>query len=102
VLADGGYRNSPAITNVREQGNRPAHPHRDRRRSRPRTLLPRQGDEARPIEAVVSRPFIRRTDRFLCRGLAEWQLIAATNNLLKLWRASLAQAATAIPEPLAD
>jgi hypothetical protein len=46
--------------------------------------------------------FIRRTDRFLCRGLAEWQLIAATHNLLKLWRASLAQAATAIPEPLAD
>ncbi len=46
--------------------------------------------------------FIRRTDRFLRRGLAacqaEWQLIAATHNLLKLWRASLA-AAGAIPEP---
>jgi hypothetical protein len=44
---------------------------------------------------------LARTDRFLCRGVAEWQLIAA-HNLLKLWRASLAQAATAIPEPLAD
>jgi hypothetical protein len=41
----------------------------------------------------------------LRRGLtacqAEWQLIAATHNLLKLWRAGLAQTATAIPQPLA-
>jgi DDE family transposase len=48
---------------------------------------------------------IRRTDRFLRRGLtacqAEWQLIAATHNLLKLWRAGVAQAGTAIPGPLA-
>ncbi len=29
-------------------------------------------------------------------------LIAATHNLLKLWRAGLAQAAQAIPEPLAS
>ena len=40
--------------------------------------------------------FIRRADRFLRRGLAacqaEWQLIAATHNLLKLWRAGLATA----------
>lgn len=39
---------------------------------------------------------IRRTDRFLRRGLAscqaEWQLIAATHNLLKLWRAGLGRA----------
>ena len=52
-----------------------------------------------------TRKCIRRTDRFLRRGLAacqaEWQLIAATHNLLKLWRAGLAQATTAIPEPLA-
>ena len=37
-----------------------------------------------------------RSDRFLRRGLAacqaEWQLIAATHNLLKLWRAGLAHA----------
>ncbi len=127
VLADGGYWNSPAITNVREQGIDVLIPTRDRRRTRPRTLSPRQGDEAERIEAVLSHPegqalyrrrqqivepvfahtkVIRRTDHFLRRGLAacqsEWQLIAATHNLLKLWRASLAQAATAIPEPLAD
>ncbi len=38
--------------------------------------------------------FIRRADRFLRRGLvacqAELQLIAATHNLLKLWRVGLA------------
>ena len=126
VLADGGYWNSPAITNVREQGIDVLIPTRDRRRTRPRTLSPRQGDEAERIEAVLSHPegqalyrrrqqivepvfahtkVIRRTDHFLRRGLAacqsEWQLIAATHNLLKLWRASFAQAATAIPEPLA-
>jgi hypothetical protein len=42
---------------------------------------------------------IRRSDRFLRRGLAacraEWQLIAATHNLLKLWRAALANAGSA-------
>ncbi len=77
VLADGGYWNSPAITNVREQG----------------------------IDVLMPTQNRRRTDRFLRRGLsacqAEWQLIAATHNLLKLWRAGLAQAAKAIPEPLA-
>ena len=126
VLADGGYWNSPAITNVREQGIDVLIPTQNRRRIRPRTLSPRQGDEAQRIEAVLSQPegqalyrrrqqivepvfahtkCIRRTDRFLRRGLsacqAEWQLIAATHNLLKLWRAGLAQAAKAIPEPLA-
>ena len=126
VLADGGYWNSPAITNVREQGIDVLIPTHDRRRTKPRKLSPRQGHEAIRIEAVLSTPegqalyrrrqqivepvfahtkVIRRTDRFLRRGLtacqAEWQLIAATHNLLKLWRAGLAQAATAIPEPLA-
>ena len=113
VLADGGYWNSPAITNVREQGIDVLIPTQDRRRTRPRTLSPRQGDEARRIEAVLSQPegqalyrrrqqivepvfantkFLRRIDRFQRRGLqacqAEWQLIAATHNLLKLWRAA--------------
>ncbi len=126
VLADGGYWNSPAITNVREQGIDVLIPTQNRRRIRPRTLSPRQGDEAQRIEAVLSQPegqalyrrrqqivepvfahtkCIRRTDRFLRRGLAacqaEWQLIAATHNLLKLWRAGLTQATKAIPEPLA-
>ena len=126
VLADGGYWNSPAITNVREQGIDVLIPTQDRRRTKPRKLSPRQGKEAQRIVEVLSRPegqalyrrrqqivepvfahtkVIRRTDRFLRRGLtacqAEWQLIAATHNLLKLWRAGLAQAGTAIPGPLA-
>ena len=117
VLADGGYWNSPAITNVREQGIDVLIPTQDRRRTRPRKLSPRQGDEAKRIEAALSQPegqalyrrrqqivepvfahtkVIRRSDRFLRRGLtacqAEWQLIAATHNLLKLWRAGRAYA----------
>jgi len=125
VLADGGYWNSPAITNVREQGIDVLIPTHDRRRVSPRKLSPRQGEEAQRIEAVLSQPegqalyrrrqqivepvfahtkVIRRTDRFLRRGFtacqAEWQLIAATHNLLKLWRAGLAQATKVIPEPL--
>jgi transposase len=125
VLADGGYWNSPAITSVRGQGIDVLIPTQDRRRVRPRTLSPRQGDEAERIEAVLSQPegqalyrrrqqivepvfaqtkCIRHIDRFLRRGLAacraEWQLIAATHNLLKLWRAGVARA-TSIPEPLA-
>jgi transposase len=126
VLADGGYWNAPAITEVRSQGIDVLIPTQDRRRTRPRTLSARQGEEARRIEAVLSKPegqalyrrrqqivepvfahtkIIRRTDRFLRRGLAacqtEWQLIAATHNLLKLWRAGLARAGTATPRPLA-
>ncbi len=126
VLADGGYWNAPAITEVRSQGIDVLIPTQDRRRTRPRTLSARQGKEARRIEAVLSKPegqalyrrrqqivepvfahtkFIRRTDRFLRRGLAacqtEWQLIAATHNLLKLWRTGLTRAGTATPGPLA-
>jgi transposase len=125
VLADGGYWNSPAISEVRGKGIEVLVPTQDRRRSRPRKLSARQGEEARRIEEVLSRPegqalyrrrqqivepvfahtkFIRRSDRFLRRGLvacqAEWQLIAATHNLLKLWRASLAGAKTAHSKPL--
>jgi transposase len=126
VLADGGYWNSPAIGEVRRQGIDVLVPTQDRRRTRPRKLSARQGDEARRIEAVLSKPegqalyrrrqqivepvfahtkCIRRTDRFLRRGLAacqaEWQLIAATHNLLKLWRAGNAYAQAKTPEPQA-
>jgi hypothetical protein len=48
---------------------------------------------------------IRRSDRSLRRGLAacqaEWKLIAATHNLLKLWRATLVSAQATTAEPLA-
>jgi transposase len=126
VLADGGYWNSPAISKVRQQGIDVLVPTQDRRRTTPRKLSARQGEEAERIEAVLSKPeglalyrrrqqivepvfahtkVIRRSDRFLRRGLtacqAEWQLIAATHNLLKLWRAGLARAETAIAQPLA-
>jgi transposase len=127
VLADGGYWNSPAIASVREQGIDVLIPTQDRRRTRPRRLSPRQGAEAQRIEAVLSKPerqalyrrrqqiiepvfahtkLIRRTDRFLRRGLAaceaEWQLIAATHNLLKLWRVGLVRVGTTGTEPLID
>jgi transposase len=125
VLADGGYWNAPAISEVRRQGIDVLVPTQDRRRTKPRKLSPRQGKEAQRIEAVLSTPegqtlyrrrqqivepvfantkYIRRTDRFLRRGLvacqAEWQLIAATHNLLKLWRAGLARSETSLAEPL--
>jgi transposase len=117
VLADGGYWNSSAIGQVRAQGIDLLIPTQDRRRTKPRRLAPKQGAEAERIEAVLSRPegqalyrrrqqmvepvfahtkVIRRSDRFLRRGLtacqAEWKLIAATHNLLKLWRAGQAHA----------
>jgi Transposase DDE domain len=126
VLADGGYWNSPAISEVRRQGIDVLVPTQDRRRTAPRKLSPRQGREAQRIEAVPSTPdgralyrrrqqivepvfahtkIIRRSDRFLRRGLAacqaEWRLIAATHNLLKLWRAGSAYPQVTTAEPLA-
>lgn len=126
VLADGGYWNSPAISDVCEQGTDVLIPTEARRRTKPRRLAPKQGREAQRIEAVLSTPegqalyrrrqqivepvfahmkVIRRSDRLLRRGLtacqAEWKLIAATHNLLKLWRAGLAHARTTTAEPLA-
>lgn len=126
VLADGGYWNSGAIREVREQGVDVLIPTQNRKRTSPRKLSARQGHQARRIEQLLSQPegqalyrrrqqivepvfahtkYIRRTDRFLRRGLtacqAEWQLIAATHNLLKLWRAGLAQTETAKTAPQA-
>ena len=113
LLADGGYWNSPQITDVRSRRVNVLIPTQDRKRTAPRKLARRQGEEAQRIEAILDTPegqalyrrrqqivepvfantkFLRRIDRFQRRGLpacqAEWQLIAATHNLLKLWRAS--------------
>jgi hypothetical protein len=113
VLADGGYWNSTQITNLRGQGIQPIVPTKAADRTQPRTLSPRQGPEAKRIEQTLQTPagaalyrrpqqiiepvfantkFLRRIDRFQRRGLtackAEWKLIAATHNLLKLWRAT--------------
>ena len=118
VLADGGYWNSAQISELRARHIQVLVPTKNRKRHKPRTLSPRQGDEAERIEAVLDTPagqtlyrrrqqivepvfantkFIRRIDRFQRRGLqacqAEWQLIAATHNLLKLWRAGHTPAA---------
>jgi transposase len=111
VLADGGYWNSPQITAIRERGIDALVPTKSSTRTAPRTLSPRQGDEARRIEAILDTregkalyrrrqqivepvfahtKFLRRIDRFQRRRLAacraEWRLIAATHNLLKLYR----------------
>jgi len=115
VLADGGYWNSTQISAVRASGTDVIVPAKDRKRSTPRRYAPPQGPEAERIEAVLSTSegkalyrrrqrlvepifgdvkFNRRADRFMRRGLSacnsEWRLLAATHNLLKLWRAGLA------------
>jgi transposase len=111
VLADGGYWNSPQITRLRQHGLTPIVPTKSRTRTAPRRLSARQGPEARRIERILDTPegqalyrrrqqivepvfahtkILRGIDRFQRRGLAacaaEWKLIAATHNLLKLWR----------------
>jgi transposase len=111
VLADGGYWNSPQIARLRQHGLQPIVPTKSAARTKPRTLSPRQGAEAQRIEQlleteegralyrrrqqIVEPVFahtktLRRIDRFQRRGVAacrsEWKLIAATHNLLKLWR----------------
>lgn len=111
VLADGGYWNSPQIARLRQQGLTPIVPTKSSTRTAPRTLSPRRGPEAQRIEHVLNTPegqalyrrrqqivepvfahtkILRGIGRFQRRGLAactaEWKLIAATHNLLKLWR----------------
>ena len=114
VVADGAYWSARAIAEVRKRGIEVLVPTANPRRTAPRTLAARQGEEARRIEAILATPegaalyrrrqqivepvfaqtkFLRRMGRFHRRGLracqAEWKLIAATHNLLKLWRAGL-------------
>jgi hypothetical protein len=113
VLADGGYWNAPQISEIRSGGTDVLVPIKARNRTAPRTLGPRQGPEAERIDKILDTPagqalyrrrqqivepvfantkFLRRIDRFQRRGInacqAEWKLIAATHNLLKLWRAT--------------
>lgn len=113
VLADAGYWSSPQITALKESGVEAIVPTKAAKRSTPRKKAPRQGPEAQQIEELLATPdgaalyrkrqqiiepifantkFLRRIDRFQRRGLqacqAEWRLIAATHNLLKLWRAA--------------
>ena len=124
VLADGGYWNSaprsprsrhrhdvlvptqdrtaPAARYRPQQGDGPSGSNRSWRPTRRDSALPTPPADRR---ARLRQHNIRRIDRFQRRGLeacqAEWKLIAATHNLLKLWRAGLANAQATIAEPLA-
>jgi len=112
VLADNGYWNGAQIAALHDQGLTalipPAAPHR----TTPRQRSGMQGPQADRINAILATPdgdrlyrrrkqiiepvfghikYLRTIDRLARRGLqacqAEWQLICATHNLLKLYRA---------------
>jgi transposase len=115
VLADAGYWNGPHIDAlvargmqvlVRPDADTRKQPSRIRRGGHydfMRAVLGRPDGQAlyRRRQAIIEPVFAhtkvcRRADRFQRRGLtacrAEWRLIAATHNLLKLWRRDLAPA----------
>jgi transposase len=115
VLADAGYWNGPHIDTlvargmqvlVRPDADTRKQPSRIRRGGHydfMRAVLGRPDGQAlyRRRQAIIEPVFAhtkicRRADRFHRRGLnacrAEWRLIAATHNLLKLWRRDLAPA----------
>jgi len=111
VLADGGYWNHDDITTVADATITVIVPTGDPHRKGQRKQAPRQGPQADRINKILAtragrRLYRRRAGlvepvfahtkhtrgitRFSRRGLqaveAEWQLIAATHNLLKLFR----------------
>jgi hypothetical protein len=115
VLADGGYWNNPHIVALGDEGMQVIVPTRSATRTKARKLSPKQGPEAERIDRLLETPdgkalytrrqhmietvfantkFNRGIRRFHRRGLtacqAEWRLITATHNLLKLHRAILA------------
>ena len=112
VLADGGYWNNAHITALDDAGLYVIIPTRSTSRTKARKLSPKQGPHAERIDRLLETPegkalytrrqhmietvfadtkFNRGIRRFHRRGLAacraEWRLIAATHNLLKLHRA---------------
>jgi transposase len=112
VLADGGYWNNAQITALDHDGMNVIVPTRSTSRTKARKLSPKQGPHAERIDRLLETPegkalytrrqhmietvfadtkFNRGIRRFSRRGLAacraEWRLIAATHNLLKLYRA---------------
>lgn len=115
VLADGGYWNGPHMETLEGAGMQVIIPTRAATRTKPRKLAPKQGPKAQRIDRLLATPegralytkrqhmietvfantkFNRGIRRFQRRGLtacrAEWRLIAATHNLLKLHNAALA------------
>jgi transposase len=110
LLADGGYWNHEDIATAR-QSTVVVVPTSDPHRKEPREKAPRQGPEAERINKILATDagkrlyrrraelvepvfahtkYTRRITRFSRRGQqavrAEWRLIAATHNLLKLYR----------------
>lgn len=118
VLADGGYWNSPQIAALGQDAINVIVPTSASHRTKPRKLSPKQGPEAERIDRLLDTPdgkalyrrrqqmiepvfantkFNRGITRFHRRGLAacraEWRLIAATHNLLKLYRTGIGPSA---------
>ncbi len=112
VLADGAYWNNAQIGALHDQGITALIPPAARHRRTPRQRAGNQGPHADRINAILATDdgdalyrrrqhivepvfghikYLRTIDRLARRGLqacqAEWQLIAATHNLLKLYRA---------------
>jgi hypothetical protein len=115
VLADAGYWNNPHIVALGSDGMQVIVPTRAAGRTKARKLSPKQGPQAERIDRLLETPdgkalysrrqhmietvfantkFNRAIRRFHRRGLsacrAEWRLIAATHNLIKLHTAILA------------
>jgi transposase len=115
LLADGGYWNGPHMKALGQAGIEVIVPTRSGTRTKARKLAPKQGPEAARIDRLLDTPegkalytqrqhmietvfantkFNRGIRRFQRRGLAacraEWRLIAATHNLLKLHTALMA------------
>jgi len=112
VLADHGYWNSAQITTLEQQGITTIVAPTGHRPPIKRRRAPKQGAQADRITALLATDegdalyrrrkqiiepvfghikYLRGIDRFARRGLnacqAEWKLITATHNLLKLYRA---------------
>ncbi len=111
VVADGGYWSERAVRRIQGQGVAVLVPPFSQANASKRKTAKPHGETAKRMHAHLQEPdaahahrrrkqivepvfantkTIRRADRFVRRGLpaceAEWQLIATTHNLLKLWR----------------
>ena len=112
VLADNGYWNTAQIAALHDHGLTPLVAPAAQRRVTARKKASKQGPQADRIKAILATDngdrlyrrrkqivepvfghikYLRAIDRFARRGLqacqAEWRLITATHNLLKLYRA---------------
>jgi transposase len=111
VVADGGYWSERAVTLTERKGVSVLVPPFSQANATMRKTATPHSETAKRMHALLQEPAavrahrqrkqivepvfantktIRRADRFMRRGLpaceAEWQLIATTHNLLKLWR----------------